>query len=104
MPDHALTVWSGTLAKPPERDILDDAATMFRVASKSEATRRAYRSDVGDFVEWCNGQHLAPLPALSSRRHGSALRPIVAATFGAEGSIFAFMSPTAAVFTPSKDV
>ena len=64
MSDHALTVWSGTLAEPPERDILDDAAAMFRAASRSEATRRAYRSDVGDFVGWCNAEGVEPLPAL----------------------------------------
>ena len=64
MSDHALTVWSGTLAEPPEGDVLDEAAAMFRTASKSAATRRAYRSDVTDFVQWCDGQRLVPLPAL----------------------------------------
>jgi site-specific recombinase XerD len=39
------------------------SATDYAAASKSEATRRAYRSDWQDFAAWCAGNGLAELPA-----------------------------------------
>ena len=39
------------------------SATDYAAASKSEATRRAYRSDWEDFAAWCAGSGADPLPA-----------------------------------------
>lgn len=39
------------------------SASNYAAASKSEATRRAYRSDWQDFAAWCAGNGLTELPA-----------------------------------------
>lgn len=39
------------------------AAHTFALSEKSDATRRAYRSDFADFKRWADGFDLAPLPA-----------------------------------------
>jgi site-specific recombinase XerD len=39
------------------------SASDYAAASKSEATRRAYRSDWQDFAAWCSGHGVAELPA-----------------------------------------
>jgi site-specific recombinase XerD len=38
------------------------SASDYAAASKSEATKRAYRSDWADFHAWCESVHAAPLP------------------------------------------
>ena len=64
MPGHEVIVHSGELPTLGGHDLLDEAAAAFASASKSAATRRAYRSDARDFIAWCEGQGAEPLPAL----------------------------------------
>jgi hypothetical protein len=45
------------------RSELVEAAREFTQAAKSEATRRAYASDLRDFDSWCATQRRAPMPA-----------------------------------------
>lgn len=40
-----------------------NAAREFALSEKADATRRAYASDFADFVAWCEGFDLEPLPA-----------------------------------------
>ena len=49
----------------PEPDILDEAAAAFAAASKSEATRRAYRANLRQFGRWCRAEDVPSLPATS---------------------------------------
>jgi site-specific recombinase XerD len=54
------------LARRSTNPALTDAlqsASDYAAASKSEATRRAYRADWADFARWCDGVGLCPLPA-----------------------------------------
>ena len=45
------------------RSPLVEAAREFAQAAKSEATRRAYASDLRDFDSWCASQRRSPMPA-----------------------------------------
>ena len=65
MHDNALVPVSGSANIGPPRDLLDDAAAGFAAAAKSMATRRAYASDWRDFIGWCAGEGVAPVPAAS---------------------------------------
>ena len=47
----------------PEPDILDEAVAAFAAASKSEATRRAYRANLRQFSRWCRTERVEALPA-----------------------------------------
>lgn len=50
------------------RSTLNDAlasAASYALAEKSEATRRAYRADISDFVAWCKSVGAAMMPAAS---------------------------------------
>jgi hypothetical protein len=40
-----------------------DAARDFALAEKSDATRRAYRSDFAGFSAWCRARNAEPMPA-----------------------------------------
>ncbi|RYC29534.1 integrase [Lichenibacterium minor] len=51
------------LPAEPASDPLDDMAAEFAAASKSEATRRAYRSDLRNFGAWCKADGACGLPA-----------------------------------------
>ena len=46
-----------------DRSALVEAAREFAQAAKSEATRRAYASDLRDFDSWCATQRRSPMPA-----------------------------------------
>ena len=63
MSGHEIIVHPGHVLETAGRDLLDDAADAFAAASRSAATRRAYRSDARDFITWCEGQGAEPLPA-----------------------------------------
>jgi site-specific recombinase XerD len=64
MPGTALVAPAGAdLVLDHQRDDLDDAVDAFAASAKSAATRRAYRSDARDFIAWCVGQGVAPVPA-----------------------------------------
>ncbi len=52
-----------TAPAEPEPDILDEAAAAFAAASKSEATRRAYRANLRQFGRWCRAERVEALPA-----------------------------------------
>jgi site-specific recombinase XerD len=49
------------LAEPPADELA--LALKFARAEKSEASRRAYRSDFQLFSRWCDARNLSPLPA-----------------------------------------
>ena len=58
-----LLVSAGQVATVDGRDDLDAAVDAFAASAKSAATRRAYRSDARDFIGWCAGQGVEPVPA-----------------------------------------
>ena len=60
MPDLVVTA-SAALAVTAQAET--DAARTFAMAEKSEATRRAYRSDFAIFTAWCGARGVASLPA-----------------------------------------
>lgn len=47
----------------PELKSIADRAELFARSSKSEATKKAYRSDFAHFTSWCVEHDLSPLPA-----------------------------------------
>ena len=63
MSDSQLTipVTDGELSS--ELKSIADKAKLFASASKSEATKKAYRADFNHFSNWCIEHDLAPLPA-----------------------------------------
>ena len=63
MPGHDLIVPQGGITTSHHRDDLDAAVDAFAASAKSAATRRAYRADARDFIAWCEGQGVAPVPA-----------------------------------------
>ena len=60
MPDLVVTA-SAALAVTAQAET--DAARTFAMAEKSDATRRAYRSDFAIFTAWCGARGVASLPA-----------------------------------------
>lgn len=57
---------SQAIDKPSETTLqnLSDRAGQYRASSKSEATKKAYQSDLKLFVTWCQDHDRSPLPAL----------------------------------------
>src|SRR5580704_3805248 len=47
-------------------EALDAATRRFAAAAKASNTIRGYRSDLADFETWCEGHHLAALPAAAT--------------------------------------
>src|SRR5271169_5217547 len=58
MTDEIVGTSKGTVSSPS----LDQAREFIR-ASKAENTLRGYRSDWRDFIGWCEGHNVCPLPA-----------------------------------------
>lgn len=63
MSDSQLTILVDDGELSSELRSIADKAKLFAQSSKSEATKRAYRSDFQHFSEWCAEHELSPLPA-----------------------------------------
>lgn len=61
LPTRSETTHSPLAAEPPADELA--LALKFARAEKSEATRRAYRSDFRTFKKWCAARNIAALPA-----------------------------------------
>src|SRR5262249_48833037 len=61
LPTRSETTHSPPAAEPPADELA--LALKFARAEKSEATRRAYRSDFRTFKKWCAARNIAALPA-----------------------------------------
>ncbi|MGH8515257.1 MAG: site-specific integrase, partial [Gammaproteobacteria bacterium] len=58
---HELEIADGRTVGRLGRD--GEAARDYARESLSAATRRAYQTDVGVFIEWCRARQVQPLPA-----------------------------------------